>query len=87
MLKKIAVVLVLILVVVAGYVATRPADFRIVRSRKVAAPPEVVHAYVNDFHKWPEWSPWEKLDPAMKRDYSGAPAGTELNPPSNRHRR
>lgn len=76
MLKKIALALVLILVVLAGYVATRPADFRIVRSRTVAAPPEVVHAYVNDFHKWPEWSPWEKLDPAMKRDFSGAPAGT-----------
>ena len=76
MLKKIALVLVLILVVLAGYVATRPADFRIVRSRTVAASPEVVHAYVNDFHKWPEWSPWEKLDPAMKRDLSGAPAGT-----------
>jgi uncharacterized protein YndB with AHSA1/START domain len=76
MLKKIALALVLILVVLAGYVATRPADFRIVRSRTVAAPPEVVHAYVNDFHKWPEWSPWEKLDPAMKREFSGAPAGT-----------
>jgi hypothetical protein len=76
MLKKIALVLVLILVVLAGYVATRPADFRIVRSRTVVAPPEVVHAYVNDFHKWSEWSPWEKLDPAMKREYSGAPAGT-----------
>ena len=76
MLKKIAIALVLILVVLAGYVATRPADFRIVRSRTVAAAPDVVHAYVNDFHKWPEWSPWEKLDPAMKREYSGAPSGT-----------
>ena len=60
--------------------ATRPADFRIVRSRTVAAPPEVVHAYVNDFHKWPEWSPWEKLDPAMKREFSGAPAGHRARP-------
>jgi hypothetical protein len=76
MFKKIAIVLVLILAGFAVFVATRPADFRIVRSRTVAAPPDVVHAYVNDFHKWPEWSPWEKLDPAMKRDYSGAPAGT-----------
>jgi hypothetical protein len=76
MLKKIALALLLVLVVLAGYVATRPADFRIVRSRTVAAPPDVVHAYVSDFHKWPEWSPWEKLDPAMKREYSGAASGT-----------
>jgi hypothetical protein len=59
----------------AAYVATRPAEFRIARSRAVAAPPEVVHAYVNDFRKWPEWSSWEGKDPALKRSYSGAPAG------------
>jgi hypothetical protein len=76
MFKKIAIVLAVVLVALAVFVATRPADFRIVRSRTVAAPPDVVHAYVNDFHKWSEWSPWEKLDPAMKREYSGAPAGT-----------
>lgn len=76
MLKKIAIAVVLILVALAAYVATRPADFRVVRTRTVAAPPEVVHGYVNDFRKWPEWSPWEKLDPAMKREFSGPPAGT-----------
>jgi hypothetical protein len=76
MLKKIAIAVALILVALAAFVATRPADYRVVRTRTVAAPPEVVHGYVNDFHKWPEWSPWEKLDPAMKREFSGAPAGT-----------
>jgi len=76
MFKKIVIVLVVILAALAAFVATRPSDYRVVRSRTVAAPPEVVHAYVSDFHKWPEWSPWEKLDPAMKRDFSGAPSGT-----------
>src|SRR2546425_2588089 len=76
MLKKIAVAFVLILVALAGYIATRPSEFRISRSRTVAAPPDVVYAYVNDFHKWPEWWPWEKLDPAMKKEVSGAPAGS-----------
>ena len=75
MLKKIAVALVVILAALAGFIAMRPGEFRISRSRTVAAPPDIVHAYVNDFHKWPEWSPWEKLDPAMKREISGAPAG------------
>jgi carbon monoxide dehydrogenase subunit G len=75
MLKKIAIALVLILAALAAFIATRPAEFRIARSRRLAAPPDVVHAYVNDFHQWPAWSPWEKLDPAMKREHSGAPAG------------
>ena len=76
MLANIALGLLVLLIVLAAFVATRPADFRLVRSRTMAAPPELVHAFVNDFHKWPLWSPWEKLDPAMKREISGAPSGT-----------
>ena len=75
MLKKIAIALVVLVVAFAAFVATRPADFRISRSRTVVATPDVVYAYVNDFHNWPEWSPWEKLDPGMKREHSGSPAG------------
>ncbi len=76
MLKKVALAFAVIVVALAAFIATRPAEFRIVRSRTLSAPPAVVHGYVNDFHKWAEWSPWEKLDPALKRDHSGAPAGT-----------
>jgi uncharacterized protein YndB with AHSA1/START domain len=75
MLKKLAIVLVVVVLAFLAYVATRPADFQVSRSRTVQAPPEVVHAYVNDFSKWPAWSPWEKLDPAMKREVSDPPAG------------
>jgi len=75
MLKKIAVGLVVVVAAGAAYVATRPSHFRVSRSRLVAAPPDVVYAYVSDFHRWPEWSPWEKRDPAMKREISGSPAG------------
>jgi hypothetical protein len=75
MLKKIALGVALVPVALAGYIVTRPSDFRISRSRIVAAPPDVVHAYVNDFRTWSQWSPWETLDPAMTRELSGAPAG------------
>jgi len=75
MLKKIAIALLVALAALAGFIATRPSEFRIARSRTMAAPPEVVHAHVNDLHRWSEWSPWEKLDPGMKREFSGAAAG------------
>jgi hypothetical protein len=75
MLVEIVVALIVIVAVLVGFIATRPDEFRISRSRVVAVPPDVVHGYVNDFHKWPEWSPWEKVDLGMKREISGPPAG------------
>jgi Polyketide cyclase / dehydrase and lipid transport len=57
-------------------IATRPATFHIERSITAAASPENAFAQVNDFHAWSAWSPWEKLDPQMKRTFEGAPSGT-----------
>ena len=57
------------------YAATRPESFRIERSAHIQAPPETVFAFINDFHRWTAWSPWEHIDPALKRTYSGAAAG------------
>lgn len=75
MLPTIAVVLVVVLAALAVFIATRPPEFRIARSRTTSAPPAAVHPYVNDFHKGSEWSPWEKLDPALRREFSGPAAG------------
>jgi uncharacterized protein (TIGR02246 family) len=66
-------VIVLGLVVVA---AVQPSEYRVVRSTTIAASPSDVFAQVNDLHKWEAWSPWAKIDPAMKQIYEGAPAGT-----------
>ncbi|RYC12976.1 SRPBCC family protein [Nocardioides zhouii] len=51
------------------------ADFTLSRSTRIDAPPTRVHALLDDFHQWQRWSPWEGLDPAMERDYSGPAAG------------
>lgn len=75
MLKKILIGVAAVLVLFVIVVATRPADFRIERSTTIAAPPAVVFEQVNDFHAWAAWSPWEKLDPGMKRSYGGPPSG------------
>ena len=72
----IVVVVVVIVAALAGFIAMRPSEFRIARSRQLSAPAAVVHTHVDDFHKWPEWSPWERIDPAMKREVSGTPVGT-----------
>jgi hypothetical protein len=75
MLKKIFIGIGVVIIVFLIVVATRPAEFRVTRSASISAPPAVVFAQVNDLHKWDAWSPWAKLDPAMKQTHEGAPAG------------
>jgi hypothetical protein len=50
-------------------------SFEVVRSTTIAADPARVHALVDDFHEWRKWSPWEDLDPDLRRKYSGAESG------------
>lgn len=66
------------IVLVAGIVLlalTRPDTFRVQRSTRIKAPTEKILPLINDFHQWGVWSPYEKLDPSMKRTYAGVPAG------------
>ena len=49
--------------------------YTVVRSTTVEAPSERVRALVHDFHEWPAWSPWEDVDPDMRRTFSGPDAG------------
>lgn len=68
-------IIVLLGAALAGFVSTRPDRFRIERSAVIEAPADVVFALINDLREWPRWSPWETLDPTMKRTYDGPPAG------------
>lgn len=51
------------------------ADFSMSRATTVDAPAERVHALVDDFREWPRWSPWEGLDPDLRRTYTGPERG------------
>src|SRR5215471_2717106 len=75
MLIKILVVLAVVLLGLVVFAATRPSEFRVMRSALVGAPPDAVFPHVNDLHNWEAWSPWAKLVPAAKSTYEGPPAG------------
>jgi uncharacterized protein YndB with AHSA1/START domain len=57
------------------YAATKPDAFRVQRSATIPAPPQAVFDQIADFHNWLAWSPWEKIDPNLKRTYSGPASG------------
>jgi len=75
MFKKIALVIVVLVAALLVYAATRPDALHVQRAASIKAPPEKIFPLINDFHSWSSWSPYEKLDPAMKRAYSGATNG------------
>ena len=71
----IAVVAVATILAFLAFVAAQADSFRISRQRQLSAPPDKVFGLISDFHNWPLWSPWEKVDPDLKRSYSGAASG------------
>ncbi len=75
MFKTIAIVVVVVIAGILIFAATRPDTFRVQRATSIKAPPEKIFALIHDFHSWGSWSPYEKLDPTMKRTYSGPANG------------
>jgi hypothetical protein len=57
------------------YATTRPDVFRVERSISIKAAPEVISPFIADLHQFTLWSPYEKLDPQMRRSFSGAASG------------
>src|ERR1044072_7725242 len=49
--------------------------FEVTRSTTIQADPAPGHGLIHDFHHWTEWSPWEDLDPALARPYTGPTSG------------
>ena len=68
-------VIVLLVLAVLAIAASRPGAFTVQRATIINAPPERIFLLINDFHSWALWSPYEKLDPAMKRTFGGAASG------------
>ncbi|HKQ83651.1 MAG TPA: SRPBCC family protein [Steroidobacteraceae bacterium] len=75
MLKLIGIVIAVLILALLITAATRPDHFRVERMATIEAPPEKIYPLIEDFHRWPAWSPYEKLDPAMKRTISGPASG------------
>ncbi|MBN9219684.1 MAG: SRPBCC family protein [Mesorhizobium sp.] len=75
MFSTILIILIVIIAAILIYAATRPDDFVTTRTATIKALPEAIFPLINDFRRWPEWSPYEKLDPNMQRTLSGAESG------------
>lgn len=75
MIKKTLLLIVVAIAAILGYATTKPDTFSVQRKTTIKAPPQKIAALITDFHNWQAWSPWEKLDPAMQRTFTGPGSG------------
>ena len=47
------------------------ATYTVQRSATINAPRQAIFDRIVHFKRWPEWSPWEELDPDMTKTYTG----------------
>ena len=69
------ILLIVLIAAVLILAASRPDTFRIQRRTSIKAAPDKVFTLINDFRNWDSWSPWESMDPAMKKTHSGEASG------------
>ena len=73
---RIAGLLVAVLLVTLAVLASfQPDVFRVQRSTTIAAPADKAYALVEDFRRWTAWSPFETMDPTMRRTFGATAAG------------
>jgi len=70
-LKRILMVLVAIVIVLAVVGFLLPRNIHLQRSVSIARPPSLIYATVNSFQLFPKWSPWQNLDPNMRQTIEG----------------
>lgn len=75
MLKFALIVLLLALVAVLLYAASRPDHFSVARSLRIQAPADKVFALIANMPALQRWNPFMKKDPAVKLTFSGPESG------------
>jgi uncharacterized protein YndB with AHSA1/START domain len=73
----IGITLVLVLAVLAlfGYAATKPGTFSVSRSQKIAAPAERIFPLIANLRQMNTWNPFLRPDPGIELEYLGPESG------------
>lgn len=76
MLKKVALALVGLVVVLVVVGLALPRRWRVERSVVIDAPSTRIHPFLNDLRRWQEWAAWTReLDPQVRNAYEGPQDG------------
>jgi hypothetical protein len=72
---KVAVLMAAALIAMALLAMRKPDILYVHRSVNIKAAPADILPFIEDFHRWSSWSPYERLDPAMHKTYGGKSKG------------
>jgi hypothetical protein len=67
--------LALAIMALLAYASTRPDEFAVERRLRIAASPDKLWPLVSELRGFNRWNPYERKDPLIKSNYSGAAAG------------
>ena len=70
----IAALAVLVVLIVLAAVL-RPSEFQVARSLLIGATPERLFPYINNLHRFQDWSPYKDKDPTARNEFSGPDEG------------
>lgn len=68
----ILIIFVILIAAFGWYISTRNGHFKYERSGLINSTPEKIFPYISHFGLGHLWSPYEKMDPTMKKTYYGA---------------
>jgi hypothetical protein len=75
MILKIAAVMLLVILAVLLFAASKPNTLSMQRSITINAPPEKIFALINDLHTWKDWDRDDQEDTTITRVYGGPATG------------
>ena len=64
-----------LVVILVGVAFALPSHVTVSRSVVINAPEPVVFPYLNNLHRFNDWSPWAARDPQLQVSYSGPEQG------------
>lgn len=73
--KYLFLLLLVVLVGGATYIALQPDGYDVKRSKLIKAPVSVIFNHINELKNWERWSPWVETDSSIKITYSEQTSG------------
>ncbi len=73
--KNILIVLALLFIVLAIFIATRPSHYDVHRTKIIKAPASVLFTVINEYKTWEEWGPWKAMDSTIVVNYPDITSG------------